>query len=36
MHKSHLKSFVDEILFIGDYTLTFYLFYGKVYNIFSF
>ena len=24
MHKAHLKSFVFEILFIGDYSLTFY------------
>ena len=30
MHKTHLKSFVFEILFIGDYSSTFYLFYGKV------
>ena len=30
MHKAHLKSFVFEILFIGDYRLTFYLVDGKV------
>ena len=29
MHKTHLKSFVFEILFIGDYSSTFYLFDGK-------
>ena len=30
MHKTHFKSFVFEILFIGDYSSTFYLFDGKV------
>ena len=30
MHKTHLKSFVFEILFIGDNSSTFYLFDGKV------
>ena len=29
MHKTHLKSFVLEILFIGDYSSTFYLFDAK-------
>ena len=30
MHEIQLKSFVFEILFIGDYSLTFYLFRDKV------
>ena len=30
MHKTHLKSFAFEILFIGDYSSTFYLFDNKV------
>ena len=30
MHKTHLKSFVFEILFIGDCSSTFYLFDGEV------
>ena len=30
MHKTHLKSFLFEILFTGDYSSTFYLFDGKV------
>ena len=30
MHTTHLKSFVFEILFIGDYSSTFYLFDGIV------
>ena len=30
MHKTHLKSFVLGILFIGDHSLTSYLFDGKV------
>ena len=30
MRKTHLKSFVFEILFIGNYSSTFYLFDGKI------
>ena len=30
MHKTHLKSFVFEILFIADYSSTFHLFDDKV------
>ena len=30
MHKTHLKSFVLEILFIRDYSSSFYLFNGNV------
>ena len=30
MHKTHLKGFVFEILFIGGYSSTFHLFDGKV------
>ena len=30
MHKTNLQSFVFEILFIGDYNSTFYLFGGRV------
>ena len=30
MHKTHLKSFVFNILFIGDYNLALYLFDGNV------
>ena len=30
MHKTHLEYFVFEILFIGDYSSTFYRFGGKV------
>ena len=43
MHKTHLTGFVLEILFIRDYSSTFYLFDGKarvakfqMYNDFSF
>ena len=39
MRKTHLKSFVFEILFIGDYSSTFYLVLMakfEVYNLFSF
>ena len=30
MHKTHLKSFVFETLFVENYSLNFYLFDGKV------
>ena len=33
MHKTHLKSFVFEIFFIGDYSSTFYLFEVKVWSV---
>ena len=33
MHKTHLKSFVFEILFMGDYNSTFYLFDGEIWSL---
>ena len=33
MHKTHPKSFVLDILFVGDYSSTFYLFDGKDWNV---
>ena len=33
MHKTHLNSFVFEILFIGGYSSTFYLFDGNVWSV---
>ena len=36
MDETHLKSFVFEILFIGDNSLTFYFFDGKVWSVLLF